>query len=142
MKYIFSVLITALALSSCSETKRKSIPDTDKVYNDKLNSGHAYTFNYPQKYSLDWVENCIYIGRDNSDTSFSKTQPDYCVCIDYKANLESDREYLKTHHSDNLQKETSINEPVYCKIDKLQIDNYTADRYRYFTKKLSKNGST
>jgi hypothetical protein len=135
MKNIFPILITALVLSSCSGTMTKSISDTDKVFRDTLNSGIAYTFNYPQKYSFDWVENCIYIGRNNPDTSFSKTLPDWAICISYKGNLDSEREYLKTHHSDNLQRETSINEPVYCKMDKLQIGNYTADRYRFYTKR-------
>ncbi|MCC6684169.1 MAG: hypothetical protein IT247_03770, partial [Bacteroidia bacterium] len=118
-----------------SDNVKKEIHGTNNVYLDTLNSGHAYSFIYPQKYLLDRVENCIYIGRENPDTSLSKTQPDWCVCIEYKDNLGSEREYLKTHHSENLQKESSINEPVYCKTDNWQIGNYIADRYRYFTRK-------
>ena len=154
MKHVFVILLTALTLLSCSETETKSIPDinkvygdtlisgdphtfnytqkssasdTDKVYRDTLNSGHAYTFNYPQKYSVNWVENCIYIGWGTS----AETMPDWFVCVSNEANLENNR----ADHSDNLQRETSINEPVYCKTDKCKIGNYTADRYRYYTKK-------
>ena len=87
--------IISIALSSCSESISEASSNTDKVYSDTLISGNAYTFTYPHKYSINWVENCIYIGRVNEDTSFSKTQPEWTVCIAYKGNIESEIEFLK-----------------------------------------------